>query len=456
MSIKRQLTLLIIATVMLASFFAALHGYRNSMKQLDTVFDQELHSLAEFMLAIATSNDTLPAKIPSEFSYQILKNGDVISQSINIPEQHGLLVPNNLKSDIAQNEMIKNGFSENTFLSQRWRMYSITKAPFQVTVAHPIAARVAVVESILFVTITPILLSIPLIALLIFYIIHKSLKPLTSLSNALKHKSTDDLTAITIKQTPEELRPITGRLNHLFERLAAAFEREKQLTANAAHELRTPVSVLAINAHNIAKDFNNNTLSQTTITNLKTNVQRMAHVIEQIIALYRFNPENFQWQKEPINLEHVLQEVISNNYEELTAQQQNISLEASEQFILGDYFALYTLFENLLLNAIKYSGQQASIEINMVVSANNIQVRVEDSGKGISANELQKIFNRFYRSKQDNTRIKGSGLGLSIVKHIAELHHAQINATQSTLGGLCMTVNFPVIPQKPTGDNPHV
>ena len=430
MSMKKQLIILIISTVMLATFFAALHGYRNSIKQLDRVFDQELTTMADFILEFSQSNNNFPKNIHGEFVYQVFLNDTLIS--------HG-----NHASKKAISPSVL-GFGENTLYGKRWRTFSTSKNDFTVVVGHPIEKRIESAESILFVTVTPILLSIPIIALIIFYIISKSLKPLTFLSSELKNKNFNDLTSINLKNPPIELTSVINRLNHLFERLDASYEREKQLTANTAHELRTPVSVLAITSHNILQDFKKETLATPSLIELQSNVKRMAHVIEQVIALYRFTPENFNTKKEVINIETTLQEVISNNYDELTVQKQTIRLISKPTFILSNHFALCTLFENVLRNAIKYSGQGSGINVSVITKIDSVTINFEDSGPGIDDDELLKIFERFYRSKEQ-PRIKGSGLGLSIVKHIADLHNAKVVCSRSSLGGLNFSIEFPSV-----------
>lgn len=430
MSIKKQLITLIISAVMLASFFSALYGYKNTVKQLDLIFDQELHSIATFVLAMSKSNQTLPSTIDDVFAFQVFKNGVLVSKSEQMPSSKF-----NASSKY-NNEVF--------FSGKRWKTYSLKENTFEVLVAQPMSSRIESAESILFVITTPLLFALPFIALIIFYIISKSLRPLVSLSQQLKNKNTDDLSKVTLTKPPIELEPVLNRLNQLFVRLSDSFDREKQLTANTAHELRTPISVLKINAHNIQKSFENKKLTIEEFTELQQNVDRMAHVIEQIIALYRFTPENFNQKTETVDLEVILQDVISSNFDLLSANQQSISLDtASKNTLLGNYFALYTLFENLLKNSIKYSGSESEIKLSITYEDGTIKVSVEDSGPGISDEELPKIYERFYRVDSQHSHIKGSGLGLSIVKHITTLHNGEISCSRSSLGGLSVTVTFP-------------
>lgn len=428
MSIKNQLVTLIIATVVLASFFSALNGYRNSIKQLDFVFDQELISVAKFISGMLDSNNEFPSEISGELIYQVIQDNKLVSRSTSAPSQ-----------PIYSGDI---GFGESTFFAKRWRTYSIVHGQDKIVVAHPIEARIKSAESVLFVTVTPLVISIPFIAFLVYYIIHRSLKSLIVLSNQLKQKSTDDLTKISINNPPIELAPVITRLNHLLVRLNESFEREKQLTANAAHELRTPISVLTLTAHNITRDFESNILSKQSILELSQNVERMAQVIEQMIALYRFTPEQFRVKKCTINLQTILQNVITNNFDDIEENQQIISLDSNDGWILGEEFALFTLFENLLRNAIKYSGKKSEIKVTIKSTNEKTIGIIEDSGTGIESSEYDKVFERFYRISTTSDRVKGSGLGLSIVKHIASLHEAEIVCKKSILGGLEIQLIF--------------
>ena len=428
-SIKNQLISLIISAVILAIFFAALHGYRNSLKQLENVFDQELISIANVVLNVALSTENIPTQIPSSIVFQVIQNGNIISTSEHAP------------SDSINGAT--NGFHVTTFFGQRWRTYTTKRDGLTIVVAQPVSARSESAEDILFVTIVPFIVVVPIIGLLIYYIIHTTLGGLTNLSKQLKIRNPQDLSEVDIGTLPTELSPVVDRLNSLLKRLSLAFEREKQLSANAAHELRTPISVLTLTAHNIEREFSNGTLQKDLLEELNLNIKRQAHVIEQIIALYRFNPEQFSQSLKPIELIEVLQEIISNNFEQIDANRQIIELEGDAAPVQGDYFALYTLFENIITNSIKYGGHGAHILITVKALTAHAEVTIEDSGMGIKDKEIQRVFERFYRAKNNTAQIKGSGLGMSIAKHITDLHGGTISCERSPLGGLRTGVFLP-------------
>lgn len=349
-----------------------------------------------------------------------------------------------LKSNNAPQQIIttqREGFIDSSFLSKRWRVFVLVENDTKVIVAQLVDQRVESIEHVLLEAILPIVYVIPIIGLLVFFAINRSLKPLNFLSKQLKQKNVNDLTPVEVKDNSAELKPIEQTLNLLLERLERSFEREKRLSADAAHELRTPISVLKITAHNISIAFEDNNITHQHIHELNNNTARMAHVIEQIITLNRTTPENFEQSKSTIDLRSVLQQVISDNYEKVELAHQSISLKSHAIPFYGDSFSLEILFDNLIKNAIKYSGENTQISISTLQGDDTVEVIVEDSGIGISQDNLDKVFQRFYRVKQHVET--GSGLGLSIVKHIVELHGGVIALSKSTLGGLKVSITLP-------------
>ena len=436
MSIQSKLITLIISLVTIATFIAAMHGYRNSQTQLNNILDDELKTQANFILSHQIEN-TVPSKALSSNElalsntkvYQVFSSsGQLLASSKNAP---------------AQPISTKYGFSEEAFSGLRWRSYKLVDENAFVIVAQSSLYRRNVTEQMLLATLVPVVLSIPIIGLLVFYIIRKSLSPLLDLSRELTNKHSEDLTGVYIKEPSKELIPVVNRLNELFQRLASSFELEKQLSANAAHELRTPVSVLAISANNLLEDFTKGRLTESHFHDLNQNIERMAQVIEQIIGLFRFSRETIEAKKTDVDIEKVLQEVIANNYLSIEKEQQTIELNTQQVSLFASEFALYVLFENLVRNANKYGGKQSHIKIDVVKHQSYIEVNVEDSGRGLSDQDMQKLTERFFRAS-NQTNIKGSGLGLAISKHIINLHNGKLSFQKGELGGLLVKVELAV------------
>ncbi|MGB0938536.1 MAG: sensor histidine kinase [Colwellia sp.] len=427
MSIQRYLLIIILSVVTLASFAAALQGYKASRDSLTSIFDEEMKSFALALMNSPIKQGGQNANLPSTFAYQVFSNEILLLKSNNAPSK--------------AITTLEKGFLDSSFSNQRWRIFVLAENNIKVIVAQSVTQRTETVEHVLLEAILPIVYVIPLIGLLVFLAINRSLKPLNLLSKQLKQKNANDLTPIKVNENSAELKPIEHILNLLLERLGNSFEREKRLSADAAHELRTPISVLKITAHNISVAFEDDSITQQHIHELNNNTVRMAHVIEQIITLNRTTPENFEQSKSKLDLRTVLQQVISDNYEKIECSQQSISLKSESVPIFGDVFSLEILFDNLIKNANKYSGKNTQIRVSTIQSENIVEVVVEDSGEGISQENLDKVFQRFYRVKQHVET--GSGLGLSIVKHIVDLHKGKIVLTQSELGGLKVSIVLP-------------
>ena len=248
-------------------------------------------------------------------------------------------------------------------------------------------------------------------------------------------------------------------LNQLLARLNLAFERERHFAADAAHELKTPLSVLKINVHNLSQELNEqgHNHPENLIKPLTVSVDRMGHVIDQILHLNRTNPEQINQSKQPIKLQTLLQAVIGDLYQDIANKQQTITLTSEELLLMGDELSLHLMLSNLISNANKYTPQQGEIKVSTkyIPNGNNqrdsqnktaqIAIIIEDSGTGIAEEEYNRVYDRFYRvgGDQHDSSVLGCGLGLTIVKHIVDIHGGNIVLSRSTLlGGLRVEVLF--------------
>ena len=430
-SIRRHLVLLLISVLTCISFKAALQGYKNSMGKASSLFDTELQLLASAILKQPLGRSEAQIQ-PSngEFAFQLWQQNQLQAATSDISHR--------------QKAEFEPGFSEANFAGQRWRILnqSTLEPQLTVVVAQPLASRFQIAEQIILTAVTPIIFAIPLFLLLIYWIIGRGLAPLKSLSRQLEKKAPGDLQQITLSHSPAELSPVLHTINSLLGRLNNAFLREQRFAADAAHELRTPLSLLKVANHNLRHAQDSHSLES-----LEQGIDRMSHVVNQILLLNRTAPElvvaNFTRQ----DIKHLCQQAVAQQYDFIQQKQQQIELQADgEHFDLtGNEFALLTLLLNLISNACKYTPQAGKIYITLKQQQQLFILTIEDSGPGISEEEQAQIFERFYRVGRDrhDSKAKGCGLGLSIVKQIAELHQADIRLSASTtLGGLCVEVRF--------------
>ncbi|TWX52817.1 ATP-binding protein [Colwellia hornerae] len=450
MSIRRYLVLILLSIITLMTFFAAIQGYKASMEQATSLFDEQLVLVGKTLLATsatypdqATENRlSAVTVVPSNhIAYQVFRNNTLLLRTDNAPEQLITELPA--------------GFIDLNFIGQRWRVYieTLPDEPTQINqlkvlIAQPLEQRFSLAEQVILSAVTPIILIIPVIALFIFMAIRQGLKPLTVLRRELSEKKINDLSQLTSETSTKELQPVIQTLNLLFERLSAAFSRERYFASDAAHELRTPLSVLKINVHNLQMTQSEklDATGQASLMQLGQSVDRMAHVVDQILTLNRTNPDQLTMTVTKLELQVLLQQVISDLYPEIMKHQHDISLESQATTIYANEFALLTLVKNLIGNACKYTPNGGQILVRTVVDDHSFTLTVEDSGPGIDSSEYQRVFDRFYRVGGDGhqSTVVGCGLGLAIVQHIVKLHHATITLAKSMqLNGLSVSVTFP-------------
>ncbi|WP_137167907.1 ATP-binding protein [Salinimonas lutimaris] len=426
-SIRRYLLLLLISALVLIIFSAAIHGYRAAGAVSAQLLDNELKSVLH---TVALSHGyPSPGQDDSPIAYQIWQNNRLLAHSDNIPAT-------------ALPGLGNSAFSDINFNNQRWRVYSrpIPTTDITVVVAQPLQNRVSLTENLITAAITPFIISVPLLALIIFLSISRGLGPLKSLSQQLSARKGKDLSLIKLRQTPTELTPVVDTLNSMFVRLNDAFEREQQFASNAAHELRTPLSVMKINLHNLAGQLPEPSAQLDAIAQ---DTNRMIHVVNQILLLSRTSPELFNQQLCSVDIVAVAQKLIADMYSKIDARQQDISLTGEQGLVASTEFTLYTLLQNLVGNANNYAPVGATIEVSVMQDEQYVTLAVDDSGPGIDEAERQNVLQRFYRDHHQTLyKSAGSGLGLAIVSQIVELHQATVTLDKSHLGGLRVAVRF--------------
>jgi len=439
-SIRTYLLLTLLATITAVTFLSLLLGYRSSVAKTDALFDERLKNLASI---IVHANHDITPRVektldlePSVF-FQIWSfDNTLIARSSNAPDYQ------------MSNTPLSEGFQDSNSVDFRWRTYILKDVLFKrwVVTGERIDLRYEIADNIVLSAIKPTVLAIPLAAIIIWLTVGFGLKPLRALTNQLGQKKADDLSVISINEKPKELEQLLLTTNDLLQRLNTAFIREQQFSADAAHELRTPISTLKVQLHNLisAKKLPDDDLKL-----LKEGVERMGYVVEQILSLYRHSSDQATQQMSRLNLTAITKTVIANEYMRFEVKQQKISLSGGEVcFINGSEFALESLLQNLILNANKYTPAKGVISVNIQSKENVVELCVEDSGPGIPVEDQQRVFERFYRVGGDRhaSGILGCGLGLAIVQHISNMHGATVSlASSPELGGLKVTVKFPLI-----------
>lgn len=425
-SIRRFLIVVLLATTILANLLAAGYGYRSSMAEAEQLFDIRLAEIAG-VLAATPPGYYRSATGDSAIAFQIWQDGKLEGYSANVP-----LEP------IAAFET---GYSDVRIGGFQWRAFAryFEDTGRWILVAESSDIRSMLADNIILDSLLPIVVALPFYGLLIWIIVGWGLRPLDELAKRMRVKRSDDLSPVSGINPPAELSVLVGSINDLLKRLDASFERERQFAADAAHELRTPISVLKLKLHNLLREARED---KTQILSLQGAVERMERSVEQVLMLYRMSPDQFVARFTDVDLADLAQQTIADIYPQLEERKQQIELSATPALVAGDAFALQTLISNLIENASRYSGEGGKIKVTVDDRGDSILLTVEDSGPGIPAEHRDRVFERFYRGQHDYDS-SGSGIGLAIVKNICNIHGAEISLGESGFdSGLAVSVAF--------------
>jgi two-component system OmpR family sensor kinase len=273
----------------------------------------------------------------------------------------------------------------------------------------------------------------------------QALRPLERLTGLVKARRVHALEPLSDAQLPDEVRPLVGALNELLARLQAALGRERAFMADAAHELRTPLTALHLQMDMLARASGEAERSAA-MERLSAGVQRAIRLVEQMLALAREQPRTPP-RRVPVELEPLAREVIAELLPLADAHHIDLGLGVTRPLsVSGDPDALRTLLRNLVDNAVRYGGDGGRVDVSVEdagsADAPRAALAVTDSGPGIPPEERARVFDRFYR--RAGAAPPGSGLGLSIVKAIADAHGATLTLTGGPDGrGLRVIVSFP-------------
>ena len=317
------------------------------------------------------------------------------------------------------------GFQNVMLNGQAWRVLTRWDSyhRFKIQVAEPQYGREKLANHIAFNLLLPMLLVLPVLLVLIWFAVGAGLVPLQQLRNEVKQRTAERLDPIGVCGVPDEVAPLAHALNDLFTRLQQAFESERHFTADAAHELRTPLAALRIQAQvaQRASDHHDRNLA---LQKVQQGVDRASHLVEQLLTLARLDPEVALSAFSDVNLQVICSTVLTEVSSFAAQKEVSLALNACEIWVVGNEAQLSILVRNLVDNAVRYTPTGGQVVVSVVVQSGETVLTVDDSGTGIPEGDMDRVRARFYRVPGNVA--EGSGLGLSIVQRIVELHGAEL------------------------------
>ncbi len=336
----------------------------------------------------------------------------------------------------------QSGFSIITWKGEKWRIL-LEKGQETIQIVQAMKLREKVIFSITTKFIFIMLIFLFFLGGWVLLVIKISFNSLNNVRKQIGERKASLLTPIYDKNVPEEIRPLIKELNSLLSRLDKALKNQKRFLADAAHELRTPITALDLQIQN-ARYATSEEERTLVIQKLKRGINRASAVINQLLAISRMESDFLENEVMSIDIEELISRVLLDY--SMIAAEQNITITFQPQrgatLLQGNAKSLEVMLSSLLDNAIKYSPSKANIWIYTLRNTNGVTISIIDQGPGIPTEERKKVFERFYRYKGES--VQGSGLGLSIVKDIADFHDATISLEDGFDGkGLKVSVFFP-------------
>ncbi|HJV72252.1 ATP-binding protein [Ideonella sp.] len=346
---------------------------------------------------------------------------------------------------------VERGFETRRLGNAEWRLYATrgVESDIQVYVAEQTESRQEVERALLRGLLLPLALVLPAVALVAWAVVRAGLAPLRRLGALLAERPASALGPLALPGGPpaREMVPLLAALNQLFDRIAELLEAERRFTADAAHELRTPIAAIRAQAQ-VALAAADADERVHALQALVAGCDRAAHLMQQMLTLARLESTS-QASHAKVDLSALAREVAADLAPDALALGQTLSLEGAELPcpVQGDAGLLAVLLRNLIDNATRYSPAGARIEIELAPAqaGRGTSLRVDDSGPGLADGDLARLGERFFRATAvSGDAPPGSGLGWSIVRRIAQAHGAAISVARSSrLGGLAVTLQWP-------------
>ena len=329
-----------------------------------------------------------------------------------------------------------------------WRVFTVRQGDTVVQAAQRVAAREFEAAEVAAKLVPMLILLVLLIGLLLVAALKRGLGPLKATADHIGALTAQSLEPIPAAQTPRELHSIIEAINRLMQRLSEAFAAQRRFVADAAHELRTPITALKLQLQLLERAQGPGERAGA-MTDLRAGIARAERLIAQLLALSRLEPGGWRHEATLVDLGALIREAVARLSTQADAAGIDLGAEAGEAlFVQGDAEQLLVLVNNLLQNALRHTPAGGAISVAAVqVPGRGVTLSVVDEGPGVPEAERTRVFDRFYRGLDDGAApgtSVGSGLGLSIVKAIADRHAAAVTLdTPATGHGLEVRVAFP-------------
>lgn len=437
-SLRSRLLIGVLSAVAIAWIAVTASAYRQARHELDELLDAHLAQSAAILLAQLSEEaeeidlEHVPQlhRYARRVAFQVWERG----QRLRL---HSVSAPSTRLSSVDE------GFSFGDAEGRRWRVFSTWghEHEFLIQVAEQIEARDAISGEIAGHLLAPLGVALPLLGVALALAIRRGLKPLEEVARQLASRDPCRLEPLEAEPAPAEIRPLVDRINGLFERMKETLEHERRFTADASHELRTPIAAIRAQAQ-VAQEATNEAERLRALDKVVSGCDRATHLIEQLLTLARLDAGTSPYPESRCDLVPIARDVLAELGPWAHGRGVTLELVATDPIpVSGNEALLRVLLRNLVDNAVRYSPPGKTVTVQARMDSAGTRWEVIDQGPGIPFAERERVLSRFYRLAGFE---EGSGLGLSIAQRIAELCGAQLTLQDAEgHSGVRALVRFP-------------
>jgi two-component system sensor histidine kinase QseC len=456
-SLQGRLLALVLALVAMVWLATAALTWLDVRDELDDLLDSHLAQAAALLVvqqAGEIDDDDQGIDAPSlhryapRVAFQVFHEGRLALRSSNAPVQPMLTLTSGAEQ----------GFRSIVVGGAMWRVFAThgRERDTLVFVGEQVEARHAILWAVLRSVLTPLALALPLLGLAAWFAVRRGLEPLRALGRMLQQRRAQALQPVALAGAPAEMTPLLDALNGLFQRIAALMTAERRFTADAAHELRTPIAAIRMQAQ-VALASTEVAERRQALQSTLQGCDRATRLVEQLLTLARIESGQAPAPGR-LDLAAVVREVVADVAALALSKDQTIAVDASPRaWVDAEATLLSVLVRNLVDNAIRYSPPGARVQVDVEgdrggpgdpANDSGVCLRIEDSGPGLEPADIERLGERFFRVIGSGQ--SGSGLGWSIAQRIASVLAVTVHVSRSAaLGGLAVELRFAPVSAQP-------
>ena len=451
-SMRRRTLALVLGLMLLGTLAMTLFNYFDSTHEVEEIYDAQLAHSARLLQGLMRTpvREEERAGLYRAFNEALAQAGQRSKPghpyesklAFQVWDASGHLLVHSAGAPSLESPSQQEGFAALELGPHKWRGFLLrdSSTGLLIWTGERDDVRRELVTSIVRHTLFPTLLGSLLLAALLWWAIGWGLAPLRNMAAVIRARHADSLQPLQLEPLPSELAPMQAALNRLLGQIEQLLERERRFIAAAAHELRTPLAVLRVHVQN-ATQARDEAERQQSLGYLLGGIDRATRVVNQLLTLARMEPLIERGEMAQVDVLALVRETLAELTPWVLKQGLELDLEAGE----GDYHlnadpgSLGIALQNLVTNAVNHSPAGGRLHVRLSADAQRLLLQVEDQGPGIPAEDLERVFERFY----SRGTVQGAGLGLAIVQSIARRHAGQIRLRNLDSGGLQASLELP-------------